>query len=297
MQYVLIVIVILLIALLAFGYKMAGFSMGIKKQTLEEAKKWQGEHYDISWYDGLAKEDYTVKSYDGYVLHVQLLKNKENSGKYVIISHGYTDNRLGALKYARFYLEQGFNAVIYDLRGHGLNEDTFCTYSVKESRDLLALIKDTRERYADLEVLGLHGESLGAATTASCLQYKPEVDFAVADCGFSEIQPVLEGGLRSMHLPGFLVHFASLGAKLRFGYSYGQMRPVEALKDNEVPMMFIHGQDDNFILPAHSEKMQKTTKGYSELHLIKGAGHAYSAIAGADEYRVLLANFLAKVLN
>ena len=95
MTTVLIVLLILVLLILALGYFLSVFSLSIKRQTLEEARAWQEDHYDISWYDGLDKTDYTVPSYDGYLLHVQLLRNPRPTDRYVLISHGYTDNRLG----------------------------------------------------------------------------------------------------------------------------------------------------------------------------------------------------------
>ncbi len=288
-----IIIALLLILLTGISFFLANFSMTGRRQTLEEARTWQEEHYDLSWYDPLEKTDYTVTSYDGYVLHTQFLKNPGGTNRYIIISHGYTDNRFGALKYAFMYLEQGFNIILYDLRGHGLNEPTFCTYTVRERKDLSAVIRDSRERYPDAVLFGLHGESLGAATSIAVLEEKPPVDFVVADCGFSDIVPVLKGGMKGMHLPGFLVDCASVCAKIRFGYSYSQMRPIESLKDNRIPILFIHGAEDAFITPDHSEKMKNATKGYAEVHLIPGAGHAASVLTDPDAYRKYVADFLA----
>ena len=284
----------LLILLFAAGLYLASYSMGIKRQTLEQARAWQAEHYDISWYDLLEKADYTLTGEDGYVLHAQLLKNPRGGSRGVIISHGYTDNRYGSLKYARLYLDLGFHVLLYDLRGHGENEPTFCTYSVRESRDLLAVLKDARARFPQIKAWGLHGESLGAATTVACLKYEPDVRFAVADCGFGEISGVLENGMKSMGLPPALVRLASLCAKIRYGYSFDEMRPIDCLRDNRVPVLFIHGAEDDFIPPAHSERMRAATRGYSELHLIPGAGHAASVLTAPDDYRALLEAFLRK---
>ena len=122
-----VVVVVLLVLLFAMGFFFANYSMSIRRQTLEEARAWQEKHYDLSWFDPLEKTDYTVSSYDSYVLHAQFLKNPKSTGRYVLISHGYTDNRFGALKYAKMYLDLGFSIIVYDLRGHGLNEPTFCT--------------------------------------------------------------------------------------------------------------------------------------------------------------------------
>ena len=294
MLIIVIIIAVLVILLIALGFFLANFSMnGKKRQTLEEARIWQEEHYDISWYDPMEKTDYTVTSYDGYILHAQFLKNPGDTNRYVLISHGYTDNRFGSLKYAFMYLEQGFNVILYDLRGHGLDEPTFCTYTVRERKDLLAMILDSRERYPNASLFGLHGESLGAATSIAVLEEKPPVDFVVSDCGFSDIVPVLKVGLKGMHLPGFLVDIASVCARIRFGYSFSEMRPIDSLKENTIPILFIHGAEDSLILPEHSERMKEATKGFADLHLIPGADHAMSILTDPGSYRKYVADFLA----
>lgn len=295
MTAVWIILAVLCVLFVALGFFLADYSMKIRRQTLEQARKWQSEHYDISWYDTIKKQDYTVKSYDGYVLHVQKLFNSQPSDRYILISHGYTDNHIGSLKYSRMYLDLGFNVILYDLRGHGENEPTFCTYSIRERRDLEALIRDSRARYPEAKLFGIHGESLGSATSIAVLEYKPPIDFVVADCGFSEITTVMQGGLRGMHLPAWLVHWASVCAKVRFGYYYHQMRPIDSLADNRIPILFIHGDKDDFIIPAHSQKMQQATKGYSELHLIPGATHAASILTAPEDYKRYVQEFLRKI--
>ncbi len=288
---------LLLLLFAAAGYFLCSYSMGVKRQSLEEARRWQEDHYDISWYDRLKKTDYTVKSYDGYVLHAQFLENSNPAKKYVVISHGYTDNRYGSLKYAKMYLDFGFHVVLYDLRAHGLNEPTFVTYSIRESRDLAEMLKDTRERYPGIETLGIHGESLGAATSVAVLKYVQNLDFVTADCGFAEIIPVLKVGLKGMHLPGFFTAPASLWAKIRYGHFYREMRPIDSLPTNRVPILFMHGAADDFIVPEHSKRMKEATAGISEVHLFEGAGHAGSALKAPEEYRKILKEFLEKTGN
>ena len=293
MKWLIIILTVLLIVLFGFGFYMARFSVTGVRQTIDEAVKRQNELGDIHWFDGYETVEYTVKSYDDYILHVRYLKNnKVDTDKYVLISHGYTDNRIGALKYADTYLDLGFNVIVYDLRGHGLNEKTFCSYSVREAKDLEILIKDSRERYPDARIFGIHGESLGAATSIMVLKYKPQIDFVVADCGFSNITEVLKGGLRMMHIPDWFVYIASLCTKIRYGYFYGDMKPINALSDNEIPILFIHGAADSFIVPSHSERMAKATKGYSEVHLMPDAEHAVSVFRDKAKYKGFIENFL-----
>ena len=295
MTILIILVIILLAILVALTLWLPSFVMTGERQSLEEAFRWQSERYDTSFYEGIEKSMYTVVSYDGYELHAELLYNPEKSTKYVIISHGYTDNRMGALKYASMYLKLGYNCIIYDLRGHGENEATFTTYGIREGKDLGCLIKDTRKRYTDITTLGIHGESLGAATTISSMKDTPQIDFAVSDCGFSDIEGVLKQGYRNAHVPVLFVDLADIGARIRYHYAIKDMRPIDALNENEVPVLFIHGGEDELIVPQNSQDMYRRTKGYSECHIIPGAGHAESILASPERYGKIVKEFLKKV--
>ncbi|MBQ8305633.1 MAG: alpha/beta fold hydrolase [Blautia sp.] len=276
---------------------LASFVAHGKRQTLEEACEWQKSQYDLSFYEDLGKSDYTVDSYDGYTLHVQLCRNPAGGRKYVIISHGYTDNRYGAVKYMRTYLEAGYHCIIYDLRGHGLNEPDYCTYSVREAQDLYTLIQDTRARYGLDILLGLHGESLGGATTCAVLKYEQNLAFAVSDCGFADISNVLKVAMKRMHVPGFMLYPTSGMSRLLYGFTYREMQPVKAIEGNRVPVLFLHGEEDHFIVPDNSRRLQEKTAGYSELHLIPGAGHAKSVLTEPQLYDTYVKNFLSRVEN
>lgn len=287
---------VVVIAFVIVSYRMASFVMTGKRQTFDEAMNWQSERYDTSFYNGLERETFTVTGFDGYILHAELLKNPEPSDRYIIISHGYTDNRVGSLKYARMYLDMGFNCVLYDQRGHGENAATVTTYGLREGRDAASMAEDARKRFPSASVLGLHGESLGAASVITSLKYKPEVDFVVADCGFADIMNVLREGYRKANAPTILVDIADIGARLRYHVSLRDMRPIDSLDGNTIPILFFHGADDTFILPENSERMAAKTSGYSEIHLIEGAGHAESILKAPDEYCGYVASFLNRVL-
>lgn len=294
-----LIAVIMLLLLLTFllSLWLAGFVMTGTRQTYEKAMEWQSAHYDTSFYPELEQTDYIVDSFDGYQLHVQLLENPEPTNKYAILSHGYTDNRIGSLKYAPMYLELGYNCVIYDLRGHGENAGTFTSYGIREGQDLAELVKDTRSRYPEISQLILHGESLGAATTLSSLQYNPDVDLAVADCGFSDIENVLREGYRNAHMPVFLVDLADIGSRIRYHYAIMDMRPIDALADNTVPILFIHGEEDSLILPQNSVDNAGATKGYHEIYFISGAGHAESILTQPEQYAAYVRDFISKIME
>ena len=295
MKNLVIILAILLVLAAAAATKLASIVMTGRRQSLEEAWEWQSAHYDTDFYRDLEKTDYIVPGAGNYALHVQFLKNPSPTDKYVILSHGYTDNKFGSLKYVRMYLELEYNCIIYDLCGHGENEKAPTTYGILEGQDLALLAEDTRARYADLSRLGLHGESLGAAASVSSLKYHPQVDFVVADCGFSAIENVLDQGYKNAHLPSFLTDLADLGARIRYHYSLRDMRPIDSLDENRIPVLFIHGEDDTFILPENSRDMYDRTKGMREIRLIPGAGHAESVLKAPGDYQAYVSAFLQQL--
>lgn len=299
MKIAIIVIIIVLAAVCALTLLLPSYVLKVQRQTYEEAFAWASDHYDTSFYGRAEKTDYTIESYDGYVLHAQLLRDPANSpgsGRYVIITHGYTDNMRGSLKYAWFYLDLGFSCILYDLRAHGKNEPSYTTYGVRESRDLICVIDDTRKRYTDIKTLGLHGESLGSATTIMSLRYKPDVDFVVADCGFEEIQNVLRGRIKNQTVAKIMVRLADIGTKIRYGISFSDMRPIDALEDSDLPILFMHGTADTLINYRNSQDMAARAKGRSQIHLFPGAKHAQSAISDPERYARILKDFLRDFL-
>jgi fermentation-respiration switch protein FrsA (DUF1100 family) len=273
----------------AGGVGLATYATRIPGQSLEKALEWQRDHYDISWLKDTPQEDYTLPSYDGYQLHAVLLRPEEESDRFVILSHGYTDNRWGSLKYARLYLDRGWNCILWDMRGHGANKPTHCTYGQREGRDLAEVVKDARRRWGTEITLGLHGESLGAATTISALAYEPQVDFAVADSPFADIVNVLE-----KKAPVPVVQWASLGALLRWGTPLTGMRPIDALKRSWVPLLLIHGDADTFISLENSRRLYDAAQGVKELRIIQGAEHAQSVFTAPEEYEEALFDFIGK---
>lgn len=292
-----IVIVIVLVAIVWYCRFILGLASQIaapEVSTLDKEISWEKEHGLWGNYDSYEKEEYTVKAYKDYELHVTLVKNPVETDKYVIISHGFKSNRYGAVKYVDTYMDLGFNCIIYDLRDHGENEKTALSLGQFESEDLEKLIEDSYNRYGNIK-LGLHGESMGAATSLMVLAKKPKVDFVVADCGFSNLYDLLHAAYDVAKV-GTVLPSVNIAMKLRYGYDMKKTSPKDALVGNEIPVCFIHGEADTFILPENSEVNKAATAGYSELHLVPNAAHAQSReVLGEAEYRGIIGDFLNNI--
>lgn len=275
---------IALILFLLFSVCLAAYIMRAKRRTPQEVFERQSKICDLSFYNELEKTVYTVTSFDRYLLHLELLRPKDDSDKYIIISHGYSNTRLSCLKFAKLFLDKGFNCIIYDLRGHGENKKTFLTYSIREGKDIASIIGDARDRFKNISVLGLIGESLGASSSVAALKHTQDLDFVIADCGFSDIENVLRLGCRHSHLPEFFIDIANIGATIFFGHSFKKMRPVDCLENNKVPILFIHGDIDRFVTPDNSKRMFDAATCRKRLYFAKKAGHTKALYVDGKKY-------------
>ena len=289
------IVVVLLIAVFAIGNRLSKVLVFPHRTSMEEGRGWNIKCGFQRDFDDYEKQSYTVTAPDGYLLNAEFIPAKEPSNRYMILSHGYSSNRLGSVKYLHMYRDFGCNCVIYDDRAHGENAETYCTLGLKESDDLLAVLKDTYRRFGSDIRVGLHGESMGSALTLLALGKKPNVKFAVIDCGFANLQDVIKGKLKKdFHLPAFFCYPGDLVCKLRFGYWSPEVRPIDVLKENEIPLCFMHGTADTFIPCSHSQQMHEANKGYSELHLFPGAEHARAIGSDEARYRSIVKKFIEK---
>lgn len=267
-----------------------------RRATMEQSVARERENGSYGDYDTYDREPLELVMEDGYILHGELLKRPGR--KYVIITHGYSDTRLGSLKYAHIYYRLGYNVCIYDLRHHGENVDTYCSMGYRESRDIVTIAEYLKKRFGSDITLGLHGESLGSASSILALGRYPDFDFCVSDCGFADLGKLLEYLCRvRIRLPGKLSHLASLASRVRYRYRLDGIRPVDVFSGEiRTPVLFIHGEADDFIPPEHCRMMYEAAGGKKELALFPGAGHAQSYFSDSARYERVVGEFLQKYM-
>lgn len=251
----------------------------------------------------LAKDDkteqFSVRSFDGYELHCVLVyctEPKAGTGKFVVISHGFLGNHLRSARFARIYLNLNYNVVLYDLRSHGKNEKDYITLGLRESRDLNCVINELHSRFGRGILVGLHGESMGAATSLLSLPFWEQgtLAFCVSDCAFSDLASLFEYMLRKrIHLPLFFLPLTDRLCRIFYHYSFFEVCPVDAVVRTKIPLLFIHGSDDTLIPPHMCLELFESASGYKEMELVNNAIHASSIEADPERYERVVRRFLA----
>lgn len=218
--------------------------------------------------------------------------------KVVIVCHGQTVTRAGAVKYAKMFYDMGYNIVLFDERYFGKTTGTCCTLGWKEHEDITAVIRYTKTVFGEDCFLGIHGESLGAGSSLLALKYETP-DFMIEDCPFADTG-MLIGDLAHKYLrlieKSLIKRVEKLCDKRYPGYSFKNVKPKDAVAGTNVPICFMHGAQDRLIFCKHSKIMYDSCKNpLREIHLFKDTDHARSVFNYPKEYEKIMRDFVKKV--
>ena len=259
----------------------------------------------IEWYDALHQagvfKDTTLIGEGGYKLHAvyaPAAKPASAQGTAVVV-HGYTDNHICFLNLVRMYRDDlNYNVMVPDLHYHGESEGRAVQMSWLDRFDVRRFGDMAHEIWGD-DFMVVHGVSMGAATTMmlSGDDLPPYYRAFVEDCGYSSVWDQFSHNLKdSFHLPAFpVLNSASIVCKQKYGWGFKEASSVDQLAKCERPMLFIHGDKDDFVPFEHLYKnYEAKTKGYKEMWVAPGSEHAMAYKDHPVEYTQHVRDFLAK---
>ncbi|PRT06158.1 alpha/beta hydrolase [Bacillus wiedmannii] len=282
-------------AITALGIFFTNKVMYLKKKTEEEVlERETKKHFRLEDFDALHKEEIHIPSQFGYDLHGYYIP-AVHSNKFMIFCHGVTVNKMNSVKYARLFLNRGYNVVIYDHRRHGKTGGKTTSYGYYEKHDLKSVVDWLKSRFGTNITLGIHGESMGAATL---LQYAGLVedgaDFYIADCPFSDFYGQLQHRLKvEFHLPKWpLLPLANAFLKVRDGYTIREVSPIDCIKNINNPVLFIHSKDDDYILADMTKSLYEAKENNKQLYIAERGAHACSYNENKEEYEAAVDQFL-----
>lgn len=288
---------ILIATLFGAGMFFTNKIMYLKKKTDEEILQREANtNFDLKKFQSIQKEELWIQSPFGYRIHGYYIPSG-HSNRFMIVCHGVSVNKLNSVKYSNLFLERGFNVLIYDHRRHGRTGGTTTSYGYYEKYDLHAVVQYIKSRFGPDITLGIHGESMGAATL---LQYAGMVedgaDFYIADCPFSDFYEQLSYRLKvEFKLPKWpMLPLANMILKLRDGYKVHDVSPLQCVKHIKSPVLFIHSKDDDYILCKMTEELYDHKAGPKQLFIAERGVHAMSYAENKEAYERAVDSFLKR---
>ncbi len=300
----------LLICLAVGGYLFfAACGRGKEWDWLDEAavaqtpygKYWKLIQMGHDWLQEHNAQTVTMESYDGLKLNALWIP-AENPRGTIILAHGYHSCILTDFSfiYDRYH-KQGLNLLLPDQRGHRSSEGKFITFGVKESRDFVAWGHYVNAKLSTMPII-YSGLSMGAATTmyvaGEADKPKNTVGF-IADCGFTSPREIIAKVFTQVtHLPAWpFLWAANLFAHIFAGFDLDEKSTLRTLKDNQLPIILVHGLADDFVPSEMTQRSFDACGGQKELLLVEGAGHGVSFGKAEKEYEALVFAFFDRVLE
>ena len=317
----LIALFLLLTLLVCAGYYLLGYALrpndlAVRSRNIEESVELMAERYPQlgPWLDSLstaqALREVWMTGAAGENLRALYVEAAQPTDRTAVIVHGYTDNAIRMMMIGYLYShELGFNILLPDLHGHGMSEGSEIRMGWLDRLDVLQWML-----YAD-ELFGrpnggttrmvVHGISMGADTTMMVSgdvnqegNLMPFVKCFVEDCGYTSVWDEFQGEMKGQFgLPAFpLLHIASLLCKLEYGWSFREASALQQVARCQLPMLFIHGEDDTFVPTEMVYPLYEAKPEPKALWIAPGSAHALSYRDHPEEYTARVKAFVEQYI-
>lgn len=239
-------------------------------------------------------EEFSITSFDGLKLYGKYYECKKGA-PIELMFHGYRGSAQRDLSggvQRCFALER--NALIVDQRCSGKSDGKVITFGVNEHKDCLKWVDFMVNHFGDDVKIIITGISMGAATVLMAAgQTLPQnVIGALADCGYNSAKDIIKKVIKQLGLPASISYFfVKLGARIYGHFDLEETSPEQALKNCTIPVIFFHGEDDEFVPCEMSKINYSVCKSKKMIVTVKGAGHGLSYLVDPEKYLTSLKEF------
>ena len=288
-----LLVLALLIAYICFRIV---FYASRRKENHEEIRIPEGEIYQpykdimVDWIKrmrAMPQEDFAITSFDGLTLRGKYFEY-EPGAPIELMFHGYRGTAERDMCGGIFRcFSIGRSALLVDQRGSGYSDGHVVSFGINESRDCLRWVDFLVGHFGPDVKMILTGLSMGAATvlTAAGQPLPENVVGVLADCGFTSAREIIYEVMKKLHLPPKVLYpFVRLGAWLYGGFDLEERSPIAAMEHCRVPVIFYHGDDDQYVPLWMSMKNYEACKSPKKLVITPGAGHGLCFVRDQEGY-------------
>ena len=306
------------ILLLAGVAVLTAGSLYLLSYALQPREAMRGKHasayeymYDEypflrTWVDSLdrrgALRDTVIAGRSGERLHALYIAAPEPTDRTAVVVHGYTDEAVRMLMIGYLYNHDlGYNVLLPDLYGHGGSDGRAIRMGWLDRLDVLRWMEVANEIFGGDTRMVVHSISMGAATTmmVSGEELPSYVKCFVEDCGYTSVRDQFAKELgERFGLPAFpLLDVADLLCRVKYGWGFREASALEQVRKCDRPMLFIHGDADDFVPTSMVYPLFEAKPGDKELWVVPGAAHAMSYRDNREEYTQRVARFVERYVG
>jgi pimeloyl-ACP methyl ester carboxylesterase len=221
---------------------------------------------------------------------------REPSGRCVILLHGYSDAKVGAIAWAPLFRDLGWNILAIDHRAHGESEGAAVTGGHFEKHDLSQVIDQVRQQQPDAtRRLVLFGVSMGSAIAAHTAAMRDDLDAMIFESWVGDFIFASHAHTNLMGLPGgFVGELSAHFAAWMTGADFRRDRAIVALPKIKCPVLLILGTVDPFADLADTRRVAAEMPNV-EMWTPEGIDHVRAMGEAYDEYKERIDRFLASL--
>lgn len=256
----------------------------VDEEKAEKSYQWLDEN----------SQDVYIQSDDKVKLHAYSIQ--QNSHIYMIMVHGYRSDASGIISPIKKMKKQHYNLIIPSLRGHGKSEGDYIGMGWNDRLDIIKWIDYILKRDLQASIV-LYGVSMGGATVMNVAGEKlpSQVKCVIEDCGYTSVWEVFKNYTDMNELESEIaLQMASLTTWIRAGYRLEEASPIDQVKKSQIPILFIHGDQDTFVPYKMVNELYDAAHCPKEKLIIHGAGHASSYAVDAKKYYQTIFDFMRK---
>ena len=247
------------------------------------------------WIETINSEKVEVTAKNGIILKGTEYIKDEKSNDWAIILHGYRSSPDSVISIGRHFSEEGYNVLIPYMRATGESEGEYIGMGWLDKDDLQCWINKIIEQNNNANIV-LHGSSMGAATVlmASGDDLPSNVKAIIEDSGYTSVWDIFASEAKvRFGLPEFpVLNMFKIVANFRAKYDIKKASALEQVKKANIPILFIHGDSDDFVPEYMCEQLYNAANCKKEKLIIQGAGHTESRYKEPETYYNKIFEFL-----
>jgi pimeloyl-ACP methyl ester carboxylesterase len=252
----------------------------------------------------LAFEDVSFRSRDGIELKGWWVPARAARGSVVLV-HGLNRSRIEMVRKVPFLHEQGWNALLFDLRHHGESGGERSTLGWLEKNDVAAAVALARARTQGPVVLW--GVSMGAASATLAAAEDPSVAGLVCDSSYRSLRDTVwhhaELARRWVWWARVIPAWAVAPQAIFFMGRRGGFDPdavdvvAAAAHLAPRPSLFVCNSGDRRMPPAVAADLKAAAGPTAQLLVVEGKSHGGAFRDGGEAYQQAVKSVLARVLE
>lgn len=195
---------------------------------------------------------------------------------------------------ADFWKNSGCSVLYAEQRGQNASGGEHMGFGLTERHDCIEWVNWINQKTDKKLPIYLAGVSMGASTVlmSADSDFPDNVKGIIADCGFTSPKEIWEYVARhNMHLYTVGSRLADAICKKMINVGSGDFSTKDALKNTKIPVLFIHGEDDNFVPVEMTYENYDVCTSSKSLLIVPGADHAMSYFVDKDSYERAVREF------